>query len=106
MTEILMREGHQAGIDLIGVTDAEDIECVPWTYPEKEEHYFPCRASWIKENTYSPKKIMAEAKAVIVTAMYMYGYDKIKESIKAFSEQISVHGHVDMLRREIMQQVG
>lgn len=84
MTEILMREGHQAGIDLIGVTDAEDIECVPWTYPEKEEHYFPCRASWIKENTYSPKKIMAEAKAVIVTAMYMYGYDKIKESIKGF----------------------
>ncbi len=82
ISEKLILEGHKAGIDLIGITDAEDIKCIPWTYPEKAEHYFPCARSQTGRNTYSPRKIMAGARAVIVTAMYMYGYDKIEKSTK------------------------
>ena len=84
LSERIIREGHEAGIDLIGITNADDIECEPWTYPEQPDHYFPCRRSQTGIHTYSPRKIMADARSVIVTAMYMYGFDRLEKSTKGF----------------------
>jgi epoxyqueuosine reductase len=70
----------QNNIDLFGVTDADKIICLPWNYGECPGRYMPCNATLVAPNTYDPKIILPDALAVIITGMYMYGFDKIKPS--------------------------
>lgn len=64
-------------IDLLGITNADDIVCIPWEYENDSVHYAPCRSTKRAENTYSPRVIMSSVRAVIITGMYMFGFDKI-----------------------------
>lgn len=77
LTERLKQYAERKEIDLLGITDMEDIHCLPWDYDKDSSHYQPCRRTQTAQDIYSPKKVMPEGRAVIVTGMYMYGFDKI-----------------------------
>jgi epoxyqueuosine reductase len=77
LTQALHDFAKRKEIDLLGVTNADDIVCIPCEYDSDPVHYAPCRRTKIRDNTYSPKVIMKSVKAVIITGMYMFGFDKI-----------------------------
>lgn len=77
LTQALYDFAKGKEIDLVGITNAEDIVCIPWKYDRDPGHYMPCRRTKTGDNTYSPKAVMPFAKAVIITGMYMFGFDKI-----------------------------
>jgi epoxyqueuosine reductase len=77
LTQALHDFAKRKEIDLLGVTNADDIVCLPSEYDSDPAHYAPCRRTKIRDNTYSPKVIMKSVKAVIITGMYMFGFDKI-----------------------------
>ncbi|MDR1904236.1 MAG: 4Fe-4S binding protein [Treponema sp.] len=68
----------EKNIDLLGVTSADRINCLPWSYTKKLRHYMPCNATLVAPNTYDPKIILPNAVTVVIVGMYMYGFDKIK----------------------------
>lgn len=81
LTERLRQYAADKEIDLLGITNMEAICCIPWDYDKEPSHYLPCRTTQTGPDTYEPKQVMPEGKAIIVTGMYMYGFDKIQPSV-------------------------
>lgn len=77
LTKRLFQYAKEKEIDLIGATDAGCFICRPWKYDQNLSHYLPCKKTEIAPNTYDPRVVMPQAKAVIIVGMYMYGFDKI-----------------------------
>ena len=108
LTERLKQYAERKEIDLLGITDMEDIHCLPWDYDKDSSHYQPCRRTQTAQDIYSPKKVMPEGRAVIVTGMYMYGFDKIcpsepgcpRGNIGPWTRAVS-YTHLDVYKRQL-----
>lgn len=86
LTRDLKQHARERGIDVIGITSAEPIHCLPWGTTEHRPSekarttawaYDPCSQSRVGDNVYDPTRILADARSVIVAALYTYGVDKI-----------------------------
>jgi epoxyqueuosine reductase len=89
LTEDLKQHARGNGIDVIGITSAEPIHCLPWNLTEYRLSekagatawvYDPCSQSRVGDGVYEPTRILASARSVVMAALYMYGVDTIVPS--------------------------
>ena len=86
LTEDLKRYAKEKGIDVVGTTSAKPVRCLPgnvvgYSAPQKvgatEWNYDPCSQSRIDDGLYDPTRILANARSIVMAALYMYGIDTI-----------------------------
>ena len=80
LTNALFAYAAHKQIDLIGVTTAEPVNCIPWNYDADERHYRPCESTKTAPNTYDPTCVLTNAQSVVMVGMYMYGFDRLTPS--------------------------
>lgn len=81
LTQQLRQFAAAVQIDLLGITTAEPVVCLPWDYDDDPAHYQPCRPTRIADNTYAPQMVLENARSVIIVGMYMYGFDRLEHSV-------------------------
>lgn len=81
ISEQLKEFALQKGITLIGYTDADEFSCLDWPCDKDPLHFQPCTAAKTGDWSYDPHRLMADACSVVVTGMYMYGFDKLIPSV-------------------------
>lgn len=64
------------GITLIGYTDAEMLECMDYPSDLDPLHFQPCTVAKVADWCYDPKILMPQARSIVVTALYTYGFDQ------------------------------
>ena len=80
LTQRLRSHALSSGVSLIGFTDCGLVKSKPWKYDDDPSHYSPCRETAVAPQVYDPLLVMPQAKSIVMTGMYMYGYDHITPS--------------------------
>ncbi len=77
LTDTLRTHVLSSGVSLVGITDCGLVKCKPWDYDDDPDHYSPCRKAAVAPQVYDPLLLMPQAKAIVITGMYMYGFDQL-----------------------------
>jgi len=77
LTRSLREHAVSKGIAIIGFTNANPVECLPWSVGAQPGRYTPCNETKIADWVYDPRIVLEDANSVIIAGMYMYGFEKI-----------------------------
>ena len=82
LTNDLIKHAMDMGIDIVGITDVLPIKTETYAYSDYD--IYRCgggrHKTEVKHDLFDPLQVIPDAKAIIISGLYTYGYEEIIES--------------------------